>query len=542
VSATSADATGSGASAPTAAGSPPASGAGAGAGGLLGLSPSARMITAFAVAFGTFIQVLDTTIANVSVPVVSGDLGVSNDQGTWVITSFAVANGITVPLTGWLMQRFGLVRTFVASVVLFTLASLLCGLAWSLPSLLAFRVLQGAVSGPLIPGSQAVLLAIFPPDKRTLALGIWSITTSAAPIAGPTLGGYISDNYSWPWIFLINVPIGALSAFICWRFVGKRDTPTRRVPVDTVGLGLLVVWVGALQILLDKGKDADWFASSAIVVLALVAAIGFVAFLIWELTARYPIVDLSLFKLRNFSLGTIAICLGYGIFFGNLVLYPLWLQTQENYTATWAGLIAAPSGLVAVFLTPIVGRIMSRGVDARWIGTVAIVAFGLAYLMRAHLTPDASLWNFTAPALVQGIGMSTFFIGLIAITLNGVPPERIPSASGLTNFTRITAGSFATSIVTTLWDRHEAFHQSRLVEGTSVFDPAMQSAVTGAQSLGLSYSQSLGLLARNIAVQAYAKSAIDFFWISAWLTFALVGILWFTRRTVASGGAPVAAD
>jgi DHA2 family multidrug resistance protein len=500
------------------------------------------MVTAFAVAFGTFIQVLDTTIANVSVPVVSGDLGVSNDQGTWVITSFAVANGITVPLTGWLMQRFGLVRTFVASVVLFTLASLLCGLAWSLPSLLVFRVMQGAVSGPLIPGSQALLLSIFPPEKRTLALGIWSITTSAAPIAGPTLGGYISDNFSWPWIFLINVPIGAVSAFLCWRFVGGRDTPTRRVPVDTVGLGLLVVWVGALQILLDKGKDADWFASSAIVVLALLAGIGFVAFLIWNLTARYPIVDLSLFRLRNFTLGTIAICLGYGVFFGNLVLYPLWLQTELNYTATWAGLIAAPSGIVAVLLTPFVGRMMGRGVDARWIGTIGMAAFVITYLMRAHLSTDASLWNFTAPALVQGVGMATFFISFVSITLNGVPAARVASASGVSNFLRITSGSFATSIVTTFWDRHEAFHQSRLAEHTSVFDPAMQSAVAGAESLGLSYSQSLALLARSLEVQAYAKAAIDFFWISAWITFAVVACIWLTRPTRGGGGAPVAAE
>lgn len=509
---------------------------------LLGLSPSARMITAFAVAFGTFIQVLDTTIANVSVPVVSGDLGVSNDQGTWVITSFAVANGITVPLTGWLMQRFGLVKTFVASVILFTLASLLCGLAWSLPSLLVFRVLQGAVSGPLIPGSQALLLSIFPPEKRTLALGIWSITTSAAPIAGPTLGGYISDNYSWPWIFLINVPIGIVSAVLCWRFVGGRDTPTRRVPVDTVGLGLLVVWVGSLQILLDKGKDADWFHSSAIVTLALVAGIGFVAFLIWTLTARYPIVDLTLFKLRNFSLGTIAICLGYGVFFGNLVLYPLWLQTDLNYTASWAGLIAAPSGLVAVLLTPLVGRLMGRGIDARWVGTVGMLAFAVSYLMRANLSTDASLWNFTAPALVQGIGMATFFISFIAITLNGVPSSRVASASGVTNFLRITAGSFATSIVTTLWDRHEAFHQSRLAEHTSVFDPAMQSGLRGIEALGFSYQQALGLLDRTLTVQAYTKAAIDYFWISAWLTASIVAIIWLTRKTAGSGGAPVAAE
>jgi DHA2 family multidrug resistance protein len=221
-----------------------------------------KAITAVALALGTFMQVLDTSIANVSIPTIAGNLGVSTDQGTWVITSFAVANGVSVPLTGWLMQRFGVVRTFVVSVVLFTVASLMCGLAWSLPSLIAFRVLQGAVSGPMIPGSQALLINVFGPQKRTLALTIWSITTLVAPIAGPLLGGYISDNYVWPWIFLINVPVGVFCAWMCWNNLQSHETPTHKIPIDRVGLVLLFVWVGALQIMLDKGKDLDWFHST----------------------------------------------------------------------------------------------------------------------------------------------------------------------------------------------------------------------------------------------------------------------------------------
>ena len=254
---------------------------------------------------------LDTTIANVSLPTIAGNLGVSPDQGTWVITAFAVANGIGVPLTGWLMGRFGVVRTFVFSVLAFTVASFLCGIAWSLPSLIFFRVLQGGVSGPMIPGSQALLISIFPSDKRGAALGIWSITTLVAPICGPILGGYISDNYHWAWIFLINVPVGLGVTFLCWNNMKTRETPTRKLPIDTVGLSLLVVWVGALQVMLDQGKDLDWFASTQIVVLSIVAVVGFVAFLIWELTEKHPIVDLSLFKGRNFALGTLAFCLGY---------------------------------------------------------------------------------------------------------------------------------------------------------------------------------------------------------------------------------------
>src|SRR5499427_8235085 len=226
-------------------------------------------ITSIALALGTFMQVLDSTIANVSLPTIAGNLGVSTSQGTWVITAFAVANGIGVPLTGWLMGRYGVVRTFVASVLAFTLASFLCGVAWSLPSLIFFRVLQGGVSGPMIPGSQALLISIFPPNKRGTALGIWSITTLVAPICGPILGGYISDNYHWGWIFLINVPVGLIVSFLCWGALKARETPTRKLPIDVVGLGMLIVWVGALQTMLDQGKDADWFQSTEIVLLAI---------------------------------------------------------------------------------------------------------------------------------------------------------------------------------------------------------------------------------------------------------------------------------
>lgn len=223
------------------------------------LRGGALALTAFALALGTFMQVLDSTIANVSLPTIAGNLGVSSDNSTWIVTAFAVANGVAVPLTGWLMGRFGVVKTFSVSVLLFTLASFLCGIAWDLPSLIGFRILQGAVSGPMIPGSQALLIAIFPSDKRSTALGIWSITTLVAPIMGPILGGYISDNYHWSWIFLINVPVGLFCAAVCWRSLRTRETPTRKLPIDQVGLILLVLWVGSLQMMLDLGKNDDWF-------------------------------------------------------------------------------------------------------------------------------------------------------------------------------------------------------------------------------------------------------------------------------------------
>ena len=497
-------------------------------------------ITSLALALGTFMQVLDSTIANVSLPTIAGNLGASTDQGTWVITAFAVSNGIGVPLTGWLMGRYGVVRTFVFSVLAFTAASFLCGVAWSLTSLIVFRVLQGGVSGPMIPGSQALLISIFPSDKRATALGLWSITTLVAPICGPILGGYISDNYHWGWIFLINVPVGLIVTFLCWRALKDRETPTRKLPIDMVGLGLLIVWVGSLQVMLDTGKDADWFNSTQIVVLAIVTVVGFAAFLIWELTEKHPIVDLSLFKHRNFWLGTLAFCLGYAVFFANNLLMPLWLQTQIGYTATWAGLVAAPTGAIAVMLTPLTARLMSR-VDARIIATVAFIAFGASYLLRAGFTADAAFFNFVLPLLIQGIAMATFFLAMITILLDGVPPQRIPSASGLSNFARITAGGFAASVVTTLWDRREALHQSRLADQTTIFSPWLRGAVSNLHRFGLPDLGAQASIARTMAGQAYLLAADDIFWASGWICLALIGMVWLCHKAK-SGGGPVSAD
>ena len=500
-----------------------------------------RALVAGALALGTFMQVLDTTIANVSVPTIAGNLGVSSDQGTWVITSFAVANGISVPLTGWVMQRMGVVRVFVVSVLLFTIASFLCGVAWSLPSLVMFRLLQGAVSGPMIPGSQALLLSIFPPQKKGIALAIWSMTTLVAPICGPIMGGYISDNYSWPWIFYINVPVGLLCAAVCWQGLKHRETPTRKLPIDTVGLGLLIVWVGTLQLMLDLGKDRDWFSDPLIVAAAIVSAVGFVAFIIWELGEKHPIIDLSLFRSANFSLGVLVFCLGYALFFGAVVLQPLWMQSWLGYNATWAGLVAAPSGVVAVLLSPFVGKYLDR-VDPRIFATVAFVAFGASYFMRAGYTADASFGAFVMPLLVQGIAMSMFFVSMLNIMFDGVPGPRIPAASGVSNFLRITSGAFATSIVTTFWDRHAALHQSRLAEATSAYDIRLQQVMESLHGLGLSDGQSLATLARTLGGQAYLKSALDFFWISGWLSLAAVALVWLTKRPRSGGAAPVAAD
>ena len=496
-------------------------------------------IIALALAVGTFMQVLDSTIANVSLPTIAGNLGVASDESTWIITAFAVAQGIAVPLTGWLMGRFGVVRTFCSAVFLFTIASFLCGIAWSLPSLVVFRIMQGAVSGPMMPGSQALLISIFPPQRRAAALGLWSMTTLVAPIMGPVLGGWISDNYHWGWIFLINVPVGLLTAAVCWTGLKDRETPTRKLPIDTVGLMLLVVWVGALQVMLDLGKNADWFASTQITVLAIVAGIGFVAWVIWELTDANPTVDLRLFRSRNFAFGNIAFALGYAVFFANILLMPLWLQSQLGYTASWAGLVAAPGGAVAVVLTPLIARASGK-IDVRLLASIAFIAFGISYWMRSGLTTQADLWSLIAPQLVMGVATGCFFLAMVTICLDRLPPEKMPSATGLSNFTRITAGAFSASIVTSMWDRRESFHQSRIAENVG-HDMPLRSAMDALDQAGLDPTQAAGALTRQLTGQAYLLASTDLFWLSAVLCAGGLALVWLCRRPAAPSG-PVAAD
>ncbi len=498
-------------------------------------------ITSIALALGTFMQVLDSTIANVSIPTIAGNLGVSASQGTWVVTSFAVANGVSVPLTGWLMMRYGVVKTFVGSVALFTIASFLCGISWNLPSLIAFRVLQGAVSGPMIPGSQALLIMIFPASQRGTALAIWSMTTLVAPITGPILGGYISDNISWPWIFLINLPVGILCTLLCWRNMKSRETPTRVVPIDRTGFFLLLTWVGALQVLLDTGKDADWFNSPAIIVEAIIVVIGFIAWLIWELNEENPIVDLSLFKSRNFVIATAVSCIGFALFFGANLLSPLWLQTRMGYIATWAGLVAAPSGMVAVFLTPFAARLMNR-VDARWTASVSLLAFAVSFFMRSRFTTDVDFIGLVIPSLVQGVAMSTFFVSMVTLTLNGVPGQLVPQASGLYNFARITAGGFAASVAATAWEQTATLHQSRLAETMSAGDPTFTAAIQKLQAAGLSATQAVGAITNQVTNQAFLLSTDDIFRIASVLMLLLVPCVWLTKKALGAGASHAAAD
>ena len=505
------------------------------------LTGSARLWGTLALSAATFMNVLDTSIANVSLPAIAGDLGVSPNQGTWVITSFGVANAIAVPLTGWLSQRFGQVRLFTASIMLFVLTSWLCGLAPNMTTLIFFRVLQGLVAGPMIPLSQALLLSSYPKALAGLAMALWSMTTLVAPVMGPLLGGWITDNIAWPWIFYINIPVGFGAAFITWSIFHKRESQTRKLPIDSIGLGLLVIWVGALQIMLDKGKELDWFHSGEVIALGIVALVGLIAFVIWELTEEHPVVDLTLFKRRNFWAGVLALSVGYGLFFGNVVLLPLWLQQFMGYTATQAGMVLAPVGIMALLLSPVIGRSIGRA-DPRRFAVVAFAVFALVLWMRSNFNTQADMRTILIPTLIQGVAMACFFIPLMTITLSGLSHDKIPAASGLSNFVRITAGSFGTSIATTVWQDRAAMHHAQLSEFVNPGSVAANSALSGLAGAGLNPDQALATVNRLVDQQAYMLAANDVFYASALIFLLLIPLVYLTRPTHAgAGGADAAA-
>jgi DHA2 family multidrug resistance protein len=493
------------------------------------LTGAAKFFGTVSLALATFMNVLDTSIANVSLSSIGGDLGVSTTQVTWVITSFGVANAIAVPLTGWLSQRFGAVRLFTASIVLFTIASLLCGLATSLQELIAFRVLQGAVAGPMIPLSQALLLSSFSKAKAGTALAIWAMTTLVAPVMGPLLGGWITDNISWPWIFYINIPVGMFAAAVTWSIYSSRETARRKVPIDGVGLGMLIVWVGSLQIMLDKGQELDWFHSSTIIALAVIAAVVFCLFVAWELVENpYPVVDLRLFTRRNFWTGTLALALGYGVFFGNVVVLPLWLQQYMGYTATQAGMLTAPVGILALLLSPFVGRWVTK-VDQRLLASVAFLIFAISLYMRTRYNTQANFGFLVVPIIVQGAAMAFFFVPLVSLVLSGLKPERVPAASGLSNFARILSGSFGTSIATTLWDNRSILHHAQLTEYISGSNGATRGYMQTLQGAGMSLKQAAAAIDRSIDVESHLLAANDLFWVSSIAFLVMIGVIWLAR-------------
>ena len=419
-------------------------------------------LAAIVLAAANFIAVLDMTIANVSVPSIAGSLGISSSQGTWVITSYSVAEAIIVPLTGWIAGRYGAVRVFASAMALFGACSALCAFSTSLPMLVLGRVLQGLSGGPLMPLSQTLLLRIFPKEKAAGATALWAMTTLVAPVAGPILGGWLCDNYAWPLIFLINVPLAVVFSLVAWRMLRRYEEALVHAAIDRVGLVLLIVFVGALQLMLDLGKEHDWFESDLICTLATVAAIGFAAFLIWEFTERHPIVDLRVFRHRGFAVAVATIAMVFGAFFAANVLTPLWLQSYMGYTATWAGKTTAWTGVLAVVAAPVAGTLIAK-VDPRRLVFGGVLWLGALTAWRVCATTDMTYWQIAHPLIIMGLGMPFFFVPITVLALGSVNETETASAAGLMNFLRTLSGAVATSIVTTMWEDRTSVRHADLV-------------------------------------------------------------------------------
>lgn len=460
-------------------------------------------LTAFVLAMANFVVVLDMTIANVSVPHISGGLAVSRESGTWVITTYAVAEAICVPLTGWFAARFGEVRMFLVAIFGFGLFSALCGMSTSLDMLLLFRFGQGFCGGPLMPLSQTLLLKIFPQESHPKAMAMWAMTIVVAPIAGPILGGYISDTWGWHWIFLINVPIVAAVFFALIISLRGVTSPLRRMPIDVIGLVLLVIWVGAFQMMLDLGHDRDWFHSTLICALAVIAAVFFGFFVIWELTEEHPIVDLAVFRHRGFSASTFSLALAFGTFFSAVVIIPQWLQVGMGYTATWAGIALAPGGILAVVASPFVPFLMKK-LDARLVVFIGVSWLAFCAYLRVSWSTDSTLWQVAFPQLLQGVGIAFMIVPLTTIGLASVDPIETASAAGISNFGRTLAGAMGTSLVTTLWADQQRLDGADIVASMS----NTEGVIAQLQNQGFSFEAARGAINQIIALQAQAQATV----------------------------------
>ena len=443
----------------------------------------------FILSFATFIVILDATIINVAVPHIAGSFAASPTEATWVITAYAVAEALTVPLSGWLATRFGIVRVLVTAIFCFALFSVLCGIAPTLQILVALRVLQGLSGGPLIPISQTLILRISPPNRAEMMMGLWMMTSIIAPIAGPILGGTLADTLGWRWAFYLNVPVAAVCAFCALWIFREFESERLRERIDFVGLALLTIWVSSLQIMLDTGEDKDWFSSTEIRALLGVSVMSFVAFVFWEITENFPAVDLRVFRHRGFAVSAAAMFLAFGAFFASLVLLPLWLQIGMGYTATLSGYVLAYQGVLGVIVAPLTAALMAR-VDARILMSAGLAILSGAIFCRSGFATTIGFNQMVAPQLAMGIGLPLFFVPLMTLSLKAVQTNEMASASGIINFLRTIAAAIATAVVVAVWNSKTIVAHAKLASG--FHEPA---ALLGQlRTLGLSGGQAIKAL------------------------------------------------
>ncbi|MBV9405553.1 MAG: DHA2 family efflux MFS transporter permease subunit [Acidobacteriaceae bacterium] len=504
-------------------------------------------LIAVSVMLATFMEVLDTSIASVALPYIAGSVSATNDEATWVLTSYLVANAIVLPASSWFGLRFGRKRFLLVCIGIFTASSFLCGAAPSLGILLLARAVQGAGGGALQPISQAILLESFPPEKRGLAMAVFALGVVVAPVLGPTFGGWLTDNYSWRWSFYINIPIGILAVFLIMRFVEdppyiKNAKPGR---IDLWGLGLLAVWLAALQIILDKGQEDDWFSAVWIRWAALAAVVGFVLFLVRESLHPKPLVDLKVFKNRNFALGCLLITLFGAAIYGMVTLLPLFYQELLGYTAQAAGIAVSPRGIGAICAMPIIGILTTR-MDNRWLIGSGFVIFGITSILFGHVNLDISQWSFLFAITLSGFGSGNVFVPLSTTTMGTLANEQIGNASGLYNLLRNVGGSIGISVVNTIVARHSQLHRSELVHSLHAGNPLVQQHLSALQHV-VSTTNAAGTVTANriayklldgtLNAQARLWSYVDDFRYLALVCFACAPLVLLFKRAKARPGA-----
>jgi DHA2 family multidrug resistance protein len=502
-------------------------------------------IIAISVMLGTFMEVLDTTVVNVSLPHIAGNLSASTDEATWVLTSYLVANAIVLPLTGWLANYFGRRRILLISVAGFTFFSFLCGIAPNLPALIIFRVFQGATGGGLQPLSQAILLEAFPPEKRGKAMAFWALGIVVAPMLGPVLGGWITDSYSWRWLFYINLPIGILAAIMAMLFIFDPPYIRRRSKiVDYPGIGFLALGIGALQIMLDKGQEDDWFSSHFIVILAALAIGGLLFFVIRELVTRDPVVHLRIFKLRTYTAGVFLMTVLGFVLYGSTVLLPLLLQTLLGYSALQAGMALLPRGLGSFLFMPIVGMLMSKIEPRKLLGAGLIIcSYSLYWLSRLNL--NAGYWDIFWPQLLQGTSMGLLFVPLTTVTNDAIPRQEMGNATSLFNLMRNIGASIGIASVTTIVSRHTQIHSNDLGRNVNAYNPAsmtifeatrnalMAKGTDFATATKQAYAAMFGMVQQQAAMMAY----LDAFLLLSILFIFMLPLIFIMKRPTKQGSA-----
>jgi DHA2 family multidrug resistance protein len=495
-------------------------------------------IVALSVMLATFMQVLDSTVVNVSLPHIAGNLSATTNESTWVITSYLAANAIVLPATGWLGMVFGRKRFYMVCVAGFAAASLLCGTALTLHALVFFRVLQGLAGGAMQPISQAILLESFPLRRRGMGMAIFGIGVVIAPIIGPTLGGWITDSYSWRWIFYINIPVALVALAMTGTFVVDPPYLRRGVArVDYLGLGFLAVGIGALQVVLDNGQSKDWFQTSWITQLTVLAVVCLAALIVWERRTKQPIIDLDVFRVRNYTPGTILIfALGLALF-GSMVLLPIFLQNLLGYTAMLSGLAMSPGGVGSLICMPLVGYLVGKR-DARFLVIFGLCVLAASMFMMSHYNLQIGFWDAVWPRLVMGVGMAFLFVPLTTVTFAFMRPQDISMGTGLFNLVRNVGGSLGIAGVTTILARRAQFHYMRLAENVSAYDPGVQQALrtavgqltTTGQDYWTAQKQALGLTYAGVVRQASLMSFVDCFWLMGMAMVIMLPLVFIMRK------------